>query len=121
MRSIFDLSDEFVDKLTALRPMSATLWGIAGHDHAWDDFSPEGSQAIASVLTAYRDELGAQAPTEPKDKLAALVTRDYIDVELERIRERDDQADLNNITSPFQTIRMVFDVMDTKSRAGWEA
>ena len=48
--SPFALADALVDTLAALRPMLATYWGVPGHDHRWDDLSPEGVARAASTL-----------------------------------------------------------------------
>jgi uncharacterized protein (DUF885 family) len=119
--SAFALADELLEDVVALRPMYATFWGVAGHDHAWDDLGPEGGEALRSTLARYRNKLEALAPEkDARERLAAVVARDFVDVELERIEQGDHLVDLNNIASHFQHIRMVLDVMDTKSRAGWE-
>ncbi len=118
---LFALSDALVEEITAHRPTSATFWGVAGHDHAWDDFGPEGGEATAAMLASYRRRLDALPASERiEDRIAARVMRDFIDVELDRLIQGDHLVDLNNIASPFQHIRMVLDVMDTSSRAGWD-
>lgn len=118
---LFALSDALLEDIAAHRPTSATFWGVRGHDHAWDDFGPEGAESTAELLSSYRRRLEAlPAPERTEDRIAARVMRDFLDVELDRIVQGDHLIDLNNIASPFQHIRMVLDVMDTSSRAGWE-
>jgi uncharacterized protein (DUF885 family) len=119
MRRMFALSDALLRDIATLRPSSATFWGIDGFDHAWDDFGPQGAASVISTLTHYKQQIDAAPRTHARDQLAALFATDFIDVELERLREGDHLVDLNNIASPFQTIRMVFDVMNTSSRQGW--
>ncbi|MDC3961375.1 DUF885 domain-containing protein [Polyangium jinanense] len=119
---VFALSDALLEDIAARRPTSATFWAVRGHDHAWDDFGPEGAESTAAMLASYRRQLDAlPAPERTEDRIAARVMRDFLDVELDRIVQGDHIADLNNIASPFQHIRMVLDVMDTSSRAGWES
>jgi len=119
--SVLALSDALLDDFVALRPVSATFWGVPGHDHAWDDFGPEGAARAMALLTDHRRRLEAlPAPADARERLAALVMRDFVDVEIERLTHDEHLVDLNNIASPFQHVRMVFDVMDTSSRAGWE-
>ncbi|MDI1451641.1 DUF885 domain-containing protein [Polyangium sp. 6x1] len=119
---LFALSDALLEDVAIQRPTSATFWGVRGHDHAWDDFGPEGAESTAAMLSRYRRQLEAlPTPERTEDRIAARVMRDFLDVELERIEEGDHLVDLNNIASPFQHIRMVLDVMDTSSRAGWES
>ncbi|MBK9258538.1 MAG: DUF885 domain-containing protein [Polyangiaceae bacterium] len=117
---MFALSDALLRDIAALRPSSATFWGIAGHDHAWDDFGPQGASAAISTLTHHRQHIDAAPCANERDKLAVLFARDFIDVELERLREGDHLVDLNHIASPVQNIRMVFDVMNTSTREGWQ-
>jgi uncharacterized protein (DUF885 family) len=118
----FVLSDALVDDLAALRPLQATFYGIPGHDHRWDDLSPEGAAHVASRLTAWRERVGALPPqTERWSALAVLVMRDWLDQEISSFSHGDHLIDLNTIASSFQSVRMVFDAMDTSTAAGWEA
>jgi uncharacterized protein (DUF885 family) len=119
--AVFALSDGLLEEVAALRPSLATFWGVPGHEDAWDDFGPDGAAQLVSTLTGYRRRLESLSPpADARERLAALVMRDYIDVELARIEHGDHRLDLNHITSPFQQIRMVFDLMDTSTRDGWE-
>jgi uncharacterized protein (DUF885 family) len=117
---MFSLSDALLRDIASLRPSSATFWGINEHDHAWDDFGPQGASSVTSTLTHHKQQIDATPAAQAREQLAALFARDFIDVELERIREGDHLVDLNNIASPFQNIRMVFDVMNTSTREGWQ-
>lgn len=121
MRPMFPLTDALLRDIAALRPSSATFWGIDGHDHAWDDFGPQGAAAAISALEDHKRRIDLAPRANARDELAALFACDFIDVELERLREGDHLADLNNIASPFQNIRMVFDVMNTSTREGWQS
>src|SRR3972149_3784193 len=38
------LSDAVVESLAELRPVTASFWGIEGHDAEWDDLSPTGHE-----------------------------------------------------------------------------
>ena len=46
---------------------------------------------------------------------------DHLDERLDDFRHGEHLRDLNNIESAFQHLRMVFDLMDVHSAAGWEA
>jgi len=117
---MFALADALLRDIASLRPSSATFWGIGGHDHAWDDFSPQGASAVIATLAHHKRQIDTASCTHPRDHVAASFARDFLDVELERLREGDHLADLNHIASPFQNIRMVFDVMNTSTREGWQ-
>ncbi len=121
VHDIFDLSSEFVDRMAALRPMTATYQGLAGHDHRWDDLSPTGSRAVVEFITGYQARLAVLPPAEdPWAKLALEVMSEHLRLERAYYEDGDDLVDLNNIASTFQSLRQVFDLMDTKTREGWE-
>ena len=118
----FTLSHALVDTYAALRPTAATFMGVPGHDHRWDDFSPAGAAEFRALLARVRADVAALPP--PPDHwhtLAADVLTDWCDLEDERYAHNDHLHDLNSIASTFQVLRMVFDVMDTTTAAGWGA
>lgn len=117
---MFVLTDALLRDIASLRPSAATFWGIHGYDHAWDDFGLQGAASAISTFEQHKQRIDAAPRTNAREELAALFARDFIDVELERLREGDHLVDLNNIASPFQNIRMVFDVMNTSTRDGWQ-
>ncbi len=117
----FSLSHALVDELAALRPMQATFCGVPGHEHRWDDLSPEGAAHVAARFTAWRGRIEALPPqTERWPALAVGVMRDWLDREIDAYAHADQRTDLNSIASPFQNLRMAFDAMDTSTAAGWE-
>lgn len=120
MRAMFALTDALLRDIAALRPSAATFWGLPEYDHAWDDFGPQGAASAISAFQHHKQLIDAAPRANAREELAALFARDFIDVELERLREGDHLVDLNNIASPFQNIRMVFDVMNTSTRDGWQ-
>ncbi len=121
VHDIFDLSSEFVDRMAALRPMTATYQGLPGHDDRWDDLSPAGGKAVVDFITAYQKRVdGLPAADDPWAKLAVEVMAEHLRLERAYYEDGDDLLDLNNIASTFQSLRQVFDLMDTTTREGWE-
>lgn len=118
----FELSHRLVDEYAALRPTVATFMGVPGHDHRWDDFSPAGAAALDAFVARTRAALAA-LPTPPDHwhALAAETLADWCALEEERATHRDYLHDLNSLTSTFQLVRMVFDVMDSATGEGWDA
>lgn len=117
---VFDLSSEFVDRMAALRPSVATYQGIPGHDHAWDDFSPEGGAAVRRFIVEYEQRLAALPKAGDRwSELAIKIMGEHLRLERMYYDDGDDLLDLNNIASTFQTIRQVFDIMDTATAEGW--
>lgn len=120
LHDVFDLSSEFVDQMAALRPMVATYQGLSGYDHLWDDLSPAGGRKVVEFLTAYQKRLAALPPAEdPWARLAVQVMDEHLKLERAFYADGDDVLDLNNIASTFQSVRQVFDLMDTTTRDGW--
>jgi uncharacterized protein (DUF885 family) len=109
----FRLSDEVVEAVAALRPIAATFWGLRAHDGEWDDLSPEGHERARARLEAFVSRVpSAEAMADPWARLATEVLADFLRLELDRYAHEDHLEDLNNIASPFQMIRLVFDTMD---------
>lgn len=118
----FALSHALVDELATLRPMQATFMGVAGHDHRWDDLSPEGAAHVAARMRAWRGRFAALP--EPRDRwarLAAHVALDWLDQDLAAFDHGDHLVDLNHLASPLQSVRMVFDSVDRSSVVAWAA
>jgi uncharacterized protein (DUF885 family) len=119
---VFALSSDLVDAYSAASPVMASMAGVPGAWSGWDDYSPAGAERMRALLTGYRDRLAALAPPgERWGKLARSVTAEFIDDKLSYYEHGDHLCDLNNIESPLQHMRMVFDVMDTSADGGWEA
>jgi len=120
VHEVFDMSSEFVDRMAALRPSAATYQGIPGHDGKWDDFSPAGSEEIVRFIQGYEKRLAALPKAADRwSELAMRVMADHLALERTYYEDGDDMLDLNNIASTFQTIRQVFDIMDTGTPEGW--
>jgi uncharacterized protein (DUF885 family) len=119
---IHALSDELVDAICTQSPMTATFLGVKGHDDRWDDVSPAGQEARAQTFAAFAERLASLPPSsDPRVQLALRVHREFLAERIEFLRAGEPFFDLNNITSTFQMLTMVFDFADRESRAGLEA
>ncbi|WP_433934701.1 DUF885 domain-containing protein [Sorangium cellulosum] len=122
---IFALSDDFVAAFAAQCPAHATLAGLPCDDGAWNDWSPSGAASWASTVASFQERLRALPPPRGPEarwgRLARRVMADYLDERLDDFRHDEHLRDLNNIESAFQHLRMVFDLMDLQSAAGWDA
>jgi len=119
---IYALCDALVDEVAALSPSAATMLGIKGYDHLWDDFSTEGALEQRRVA---EDQLArvraAEVGDDPWAALAAEVAAETLADELARFDTDEHLRDLNNIASTLQHVRDVFDHMGKESREEWEA
>ncbi len=122
MHPIHALSDALVEATCADSPTNATFAGVRGWDDRWDDFGPAGVASRHATARDFSARLDALPPaTDPYDVLAVRVIRAYLDERLAFYASADPWLDLNNITSTFQVLPMVFDVVDTATPAGAEA
>lgn len=119
---VFELSDQLVSAFSALSPIAASMAGVPGVHDGWDDYTPEGGEAALSFFRDYQRRLAALPPaSDPWAVVARRVMADFLSERALPYEHKDHLADLNNIESPVQHLRMVFDVMDTAEREGWEA
>ena len=114
------VADAYTDTLIRLNPSFATTLGVPGHETEFQDFSPAG---IEGFISAARETLRALDGLEPADDVDAVTLdamRERLGLELEIHESGWDAADLNNISSPAQDIRAIFDLMPTDSTEHWE-
>ncbi|MDH3295275.1 MAG: DUF885 domain-containing protein [Acidimicrobiia bacterium] len=121
MTDVFALSDEVVDLVAAVDPVTATFQGVAGYDHLWPDYSPEGYRARADVWADIARRAQACMVTDDRDALAKAVLVDECAVVAALAADDHHVYELNNIESPHQNLRLVFGSMDAASAEGWEA
>ncbi|WP_277209086.1 DUF885 domain-containing protein [Isoptericola croceus] len=119
------VADVYVRDVAALRPDAATMMGLPGHDHELPDLSPAGHEARAEVdraLLRRLDELEAsgQAPVDDVDRVTLAAMRERVGLAVEQHEAGDPQASLNNIESPVQQLRDLFDVVATDTVEAWE-
>ena len=120
-QDIFALCSDMVDERVALIPTLATAVGIAGYDDRWDDFSPEGADAVVSLLRDHRRRLAAAAVADdPWQRLASEVASDNLERALAFYEADEHLLDLNSIASPAQEFRDIFEQMDTSTAEGWD-
>jgi uncharacterized protein (DUF885 family) len=146
MSRIFDIAHDYVDEIAALDPNLATAIGVPGHERELTDYSPAGFEAIAALnrktigelkhgqveQQASEREVEAREQTlhrapllrpdeadDERDRLAADVMLERLGVHLELFEAGEQFRDLNNIASPLQDIRQVFDQMPRNTEEDW--
>ena len=107
------IADDYVDRVVALSPLTATSIGVPGAHDAYDDFTPDGWLRASELRRGTLARL-ADAPCEDA---VDVVTLDAMRERLglaEEIHEAGlDLADLNNLASPLQSVRDILDLMPT--------
>jgi uncharacterized protein (DUF885 family) len=114
------VADGYTDTLIRLNPAFATTLGLPGHETEYPDYSPAG---IGEFADAARAALAALDGLEPQDDVDAVTLdamRERLGLQLEIHESGWDEAELNNIASPAQDIRAIFDLMPTGTEEHWE-
>ncbi|WP_182113358.1 MULTISPECIES: DUF885 domain-containing protein [unclassified Actinotalea] len=114
------IADAYVETTARLNPLAATAMGLAGYDHLMTDFSPAGWRAQADAARAVLGELDRVDPQDDVDRVTLDAMRERIGLELELHDANELLGSLNNIASPVQELRDIFDVMPTSTPEHWE-
>ncbi|NMR19922.1 DUF885 domain-containing protein [Cellulomonas fimi] len=114
------VADRYVDTIARLDPLAATSMGVPGHDHEMTDLSPAGHATRADAARAVLRELDTTPPVDDVDDVTLAVMRERLGLDLELDEAGEWLGQLNNIASPVQDLRDVFDLMPTSSVEAWE-
>ena len=113
------IADAYVTTLARLNPLLATEMGVDGYDHLMTDLSPAGWQAQADAARAVLTQLDGVEPVDDVDRVTVAAMRERIGLEV-ALHEADEWiGQLNNIASPVQGLRDVFDLMPTENVEHW--
>src|SRR3972149_2980817 len=119
MSRIFEIAHRYVDEIAALDPNLATAIGVPGHEREMTDYSPEGPAAIAALNQQTVSELEGVPVEGERDRVALAVMRERMGVHLDLFEVGEYFRDLNNIASPLQEARQVFDQMPRSTEEEW--
>lgn len=113
------IADAYVTTIARLSPLTATAMGLSGYDHLMTDLSPAGWDAQAEAARAVLAELDGVEPADDVDRVTLAAMRERIGLEVE-LHEADEWiGQLNNIASPVQELRDIFDLMPTETPEHW--
>jgi uncharacterized protein (DUF885 family) len=116
----FDLAVRLTEEYAALTPLNATLAGIAGHDHEWDDFSPDGAEAMIDLANRYRSHLHPHLDhADRRQRHAARVVYDWLGEKLDYYDQAEHLRHLSHAEGPFESVRSTFEVMEKETSQGW--
>ena len=106
--------------MAELDPVRATMLGVAGHDRELTDYSPAGSEARYAHNRETLRTLSRQQPADDRDRRAAEVMRERLQVAVDLYELGEHLRDLRIIGSPFGQIRQSFDLMPRESADDWD-
>ncbi|QXT62971.1 DUF885 domain-containing protein [Tessaracoccus palaemonis] len=113
------IADAYVDTMVSLSPTLATHLGFEGDHTALDDYSPAGLQAVADATRATLREVEAAEALNANDIVTRNAMIERLSLELELFDAGETYAALNNLASPLQDIRSIFDLMPTDTEDDW--
>jgi len=114
------VAEAYTTRLAELDPFQATAMGLSGYDHLVTDLSPAGHEARAEADRAVLRELDGLEPVDDVDRVTLAAMRERLGLQLELHEAGEPLASLNNIASPVQELRDVFDLMPTGTVEAWE-
>ncbi|WP_154605136.1 DUF885 domain-containing protein [Arthrobacter sp. AQ5-05] len=113
-------ANAYTERLLELDPGFATELGRPGHETEYRDLSPAGLAASADAALHALSELAGLEPMDDVDALTLHAMRERLGLALELHKSGWPLAELNNIASPAQEIRAIFDLMPTATVPHWE-
>ncbi|MDN5743693.1 MAG: DUF885 domain-containing protein [Nocardioidaceae bacterium] len=113
-------TDQFVDDVAALDPITATFAGIAGHDHQWPDLSPDGFAAREALHRTALADVTALTATDEREQAAKDAFCERVGLDVERAEAQVERSEFSVITSGLHAVREVFDLMPTATTQDWE-
>ncbi|QCB98391.1 DUF885 domain-containing protein [Arthrobacter sp. PAMC25564] len=113
------VADAYTDALIRLNPSFATELGLPGHETGYQDFSPAGQEEFAAAAREALAGLDGLEPADDVDAVTLDAMRERLGLKLEIHASGWDLAELNNIASPPQEIRAIFDLMPTDTAGQW--
>jgi uncharacterized protein (DUF885 family) len=116
---IDQIADAWVDKIAELQPTFATYIGRPGGDDKLDDHSPEASEQMHTEVKRVLGELAQATPTDKVDEVTLDAMNQDLKLSVELHDAKVERRNLNNIASPAQGIRDIFDLSKTDSEDDW--
>ena len=112
-------AERHLARFAALDPCAATEMGLAGYDDQITDYSPDGVRARAELARSTLAEVAALEPADDVDVVTLAALRERLGTQVELPEAGLDVGELNNIASPLQTMRDVFDLMSADTEEDW--
>ncbi len=113
------VAETYTATLVRLDPGFATELGVPGHETEFQDFSPAGIEAFAEAARSTLADLAGLEPADDVDAVTLDAMRERLGLELEIHATGAYLSNLNNIESPAQGIRAIFDLMPTDTAEQW--
>ena len=118
--AIDNLADSYLAKLAENYPSFATSIGLASGAAEMDDYSPKAIERDLKLNQDTLSKLEALDPVDDVDQVTKDALSQQLILDIEFHKAGLPYRDLNNIASPAQGIRDVFDLSPTATVSDWE-
>ncbi|ABY24675.1 hypothetical cytosolic protein [Renibacterium salmoninarum ATCC 33209] len=112
-------AEKYSLQLFDLNPELATMLGVSGYETEYHDHSPAGLASLNDLAVQTLAALDSLEATDDVDQVTLGAMRERIGLEIETYNSGWTLASLNNIASPAQEIRAIFDLMPTDTDEQW--
>ncbi|MDY6051795.1 MAG: DUF885 domain-containing protein [Rothia sp. (in: high G+C Gram-positive bacteria)] len=117
--AVDQIANDYYEKILELDPASATIEGRKGRETEYPDYSPAGTQAEIDLARQTLAALDGVEPADETDRVTIDAMRERLGLKLEMHQAGLGGWELNNIASPVQSIRAVFDLMSRETAQDW--
>jgi uncharacterized protein (DUF885 family) len=107
--SVFKFADDLVSEMANRDPMLAVELGL--DFNALPDFSLDFAKSNLDFFERKLSNLSGLEPQNKEDEVAIAVMRERLSTWIEGLAAEDYLSDLNNLASPLQSVRMLFDLL----------
>ncbi|HWJ10538.1 MAG TPA: DUF885 family protein, partial [Nocardioides sp.] len=114
-------TDQFVEDLAVLDPLTATYAGIPGHDGELPDLSPEGFEAREELHRRALREVAGLATADEREEVAKNAFLERVGLAVERADAGVERSEFSVISSAAHAVREIFDLMPTRTAEHWDA
>ncbi|MGW7489032.1 DUF885 domain-containing protein [Streptomyces sp. NPDC054786] len=119
MTALDDLAESYVEEFARLDPCQAAMMGVAGQESALTDYSPDGWAARTDLARRTLTDLTALPVAGERERIAAQVLRERLELELALADARIPDADVNVVDGPLQRLRQAVELLDQGDRTAW--
>jgi uncharacterized protein (DUF885 family) len=119
LASVGEVADTYIESMAALDPVSATAWGVPGHDDRLPDLSPVGIAGRAELARHSLADLSRSPLDSESDRTAAEVMAERLRADLDLYEAGDHYRSLRVLHSPQDSVRRSFDLMPFDSEDDW--